>query len=193
MTRSLLSLLFCLLLAAGSYAKNEEGRGIIAGRVTTSDGQPAIAVTITLKGTQRSTITNEQGNFILRGVAEGAHELEVSLTGYETITREVEVEKERTVRLSIQLAVSEKQLEEVIVSSHHLGLDPYQSFTSNDLSMKNPRYTMQGEMRYKFNDQWTSQTAISRGTAQSRGYYGYIFGTVCVTDGYSAWITLTKM
>lgn len=57
-----------------------------------------------------------------------------------------------------------------------LNLDPFQSFTSNDLSMKNPRYTMQGEMKYRFNDQWTSQTAISRGIAQSKGYYGYIFG-----------------
>lgn len=57
-----------------------------------------------------------------------------------------------------------------------LNLDPYQSFTSNDLSMKNPRYMMQGEMKYRFNDEWTSQTAISRGSAQSRGYYGYIFG-----------------
>jgi len=57
-----------------------------------------------------------------------------------------------------------------------LNLDTYQSFTSNDLSIKNPRYSMQGQMQYKISDRWTSQTAISRGSAQSKGYYGYIYG-----------------
>lgn len=57
-----------------------------------------------------------------------------------------------------------------------LNLDNTQSFTSNDLSMKNPRFNMQGQMNYKFSDQWSSQTVISRGSAQSKGYYGYIFG-----------------
>ena len=57
-----------------------------------------------------------------------------------------------------------------------LNLDNYQSFTSNDLSIKNPRYNMQGQMQYKISGEWTSQTAISRGSAQSKGYYGYIFG-----------------
>jgi iron complex outermembrane receptor protein len=57
-----------------------------------------------------------------------------------------------------------------------LNLDAYQSFTSNDLPMKNPRYNMQGVMNYKFSDKWTSQTALSRSSSHSYGYYGYIFG-----------------
>lgn len=57
-----------------------------------------------------------------------------------------------------------------------LNLDNTQSFTSNDLPMKNPRYNMQAQMNYKFSDSWASQTVISRGSAQSKGYYGYIFG-----------------
>lgn len=57
-----------------------------------------------------------------------------------------------------------------------LNLDNYQSFTSNDLTMKNPRYNMQAQMIYKISDEWTSQTALSRGSAKSLGYYGYIFG-----------------
>lgn len=57
-----------------------------------------------------------------------------------------------------------------------LNLDNTQSFTSNDLPMKNPRFNMQAQMNYRFSDQWTSQTVLSRGSAQSKGYYGYIFG-----------------
>ncbi|HEX5155316.1 MAG TPA: TonB-dependent receptor [Parafilimonas sp.] len=57
-----------------------------------------------------------------------------------------------------------------------LDLDTYQSFTSNDLPMKNPRFNTQLQMNYTFNHNWTSQTAISKTTLKSDGYYGYIFG-----------------
>jgi len=62
-----------------------------------------------------------------------------------------------------------------------LGLDTYQSFTSNDLPIKNPRFNMQAQMNYKFSDSWKSQTVISRGTSQAKGYYGYIFGNKPLT------------
>lgn len=57
-----------------------------------------------------------------------------------------------------------------------LNLDTYQSFTSNDLPIKNPRFNTQMQMNYKFNKTWTSQTAISKASLKSDGYYGYIFG-----------------
>lgn len=57
-----------------------------------------------------------------------------------------------------------------------LNLNNNLSFTSNELSIKNPRYNMQAQMLYKLSDQWTSQTVLSRGTVKSNGYYGYIYG-----------------
>lgn len=57
-----------------------------------------------------------------------------------------------------------------------LNLDNFQSFTSNDLPIENPRFNLQAQMNYKLSDKWTSQTALSKGSAQSKGYYGYIFG-----------------
>ncbi len=48
------------------------------------------------------------------------------------------------------------------------------SFTINDLSIKNPKYNLQALMNYKISDQWTSQTALSRGSTKSKGYYSYI-------------------
>ncbi|MBD8488926.1 TonB-dependent receptor [Echinicola sp. CAU 1574] len=49
------------------------------------------------------------------------------------------------------------------------------SLTSNDLSMKNPRFILQGQMNYKLSNQWTSQTVISRGISKSDGYYSYLY------------------
>ena len=56
-----------------------------------------------------------------------------------------------------------------------LNLDNNLSFTSNDLSIKNPRTNLQAQMMYKLSDKWTSQTVVSRGTANSNGYYTYIW------------------
>ncbi|HXO74988.1 MAG TPA: hypothetical protein VN824_07145 [Puia sp.] len=47
----LLPLLFSLLSATFLYANDEDRKGIITGKVTTSDGQVAEAVSITLQGT----------------------------------------------------------------------------------------------------------------------------------------------
>lgn len=56
-----------------------------------------------------------------------------------------------------------------------LNLNRSLSFTNNDLTIKNPRYNLQGQMLYKISDQWSSQTVISRGNVKSDGYYTYIW------------------
>ncbi|MET1056714.1 MAG: TonB-dependent receptor [Pedobacter sp.] len=56
-----------------------------------------------------------------------------------------------------------------------LGYYNRKSYTTNDLTMKNPVTTIQAQMNYKMSDQWRSQTIISRGTTKSDGYYSYLF------------------
>lgn len=56
-----------------------------------------------------------------------------------------------------------------------LGYDRNRSYTSNDLYIDTPTYNLQGQMTYKLSDKWTSQTAISRSSAQSKGYYSYLY------------------
>lgn len=60
-------------------------------------------------------------------------------------------------------------------SVEELNLDNNLSFTSNDLSIKNPRTNLQAQMLYKLSEKWNSQTVISRATANSDGYYTYIW------------------
>ena len=49
------------------------------------------------------------------------------------------------------------------------------SYTSNDLFIETPTYSFQGQMNYKLNDSWTSQTVYSSATAKSDGYYSYLY------------------
>jgi iron complex outermembrane receptor protein len=70
---------------------------------------------------------------------------------------------------------------------NELGYNHKESFTSNDLYIDNTTINIQGQMNYKLSDQWTSQTAFSRTSAKSEGYYSYLYeGTQfipAVTDG----------
>src|SRR5690606_120551 len=70
-----------------------------------------------------------------------------------------------------------------------LNYNPKLSLTSNDLSVKNPRYNLQGQMNYKISDQWTSQTVISRGQTKSEGYYSYLYDNENGLEEFSLWIS----
>lgn len=56
-----------------------------------------------------------------------------------------------------------------------LNYDHKLSLTSNDITIKNPRFSLQAQMNYQLSDSWTSQTAISRSFAKSDGYYSYLW------------------
>ncbi|WP_291284946.1 TonB-dependent receptor [Flavobacterium sp.] len=56
-----------------------------------------------------------------------------------------------------------------------LGYDNKRSYTSNQLAIETPSYNLQGQMVYKFNNEWTSQTVLSRGSSRSEGYYSYLY------------------
>ncbi|KIX22495.1 hypothetical protein SY27_01225 [Flavobacterium sp. 316] len=49
------------------------------------------------------------------------------------------------------------------------------SFTSNELTISNPTFSIQAQMVYKLSKNWTSQTVLSRGNTKTDGYYSYLF------------------
>lgn len=49
------------------------------------------------------------------------------------------------------------------------------SFTSNDLSIKNPTMGLQAQALYKLSSTWTSQTVLSRSSSKNNGYYHYLW------------------
>jgi len=63
------------------------------------------------------------------------------------------------------------------------------SFTSDELSIKTPKYNLQGQINYKISDQWTSQTLISNGATKSNGYYSYVYDQQDGNGDFSIYIT----
>ncbi|WP_179351706.1 TonB-dependent receptor [Winogradskyella vidalii] len=63
-----------------------------------------------------------------------------------------------------------------------LGYDTNLSFTSNDVTINNLTQNYRGEVAWKISDQWSSQTLISGGLAESLGYYTYLWNTADYSD-----------
>jgi iron complex outermembrane recepter protein len=72
---------------------------------------------------------------------------------------------------------------------NELNYDPTLSLTSNDLSVKNPRYNLQGQMNYKISDQWASQTVIARGLSRADGYYSYLYDNENGMGDFALWMS----
>ncbi|WP_230679906.1 TonB-dependent receptor [Pontibacter rufus] len=81
----------------------------VTGKVVDENGGPLPGATVLIKGTDKGTVTNTQGVFVLQNVAEEAV-LEISFLGY--LKKEVQVAADLG---TIQLEVNEAKLEEVVV------------------------------------------------------------------------------
>ena len=95
----------------------QQNFGKIKGKITTSDGELAVAVNVILKNSKHGTTTNEGGSFEFNRIKPNTYTLQVSLTGYETIEKEVIVTDNKTTVLNFQLKVSNKELEEVVINN----------------------------------------------------------------------------
>lgn len=122
----------------------DDGFGTIKGRVTTADGQPAASVTVVLKGTKKAVVTEENGTFILVHIKSGSYEIEISQVGFETIVQPVQVSDKSVTAVSIQLKLSSKQLQQVIVTSARKGY----AITSSDYVSKLPLKNMENPQVY---------------------------------------------
>jgi iron complex outermembrane recepter protein len=122
----------------------DDGFGSIKGRVITVDGQPAASVTVILKGTKKAVVTEENGTFTIVHVKSGNYEIEISQVGFETIVQPVRVDGNSITAVSIQLKLSSKQLQEVVVIS---GRNRY-AITSSDYVSKMALKNMENPQVY---------------------------------------------
>ncbi|SFD62600.1 iron complex outermembrane recepter protein [Chitinophaga sp. CF118] len=108
-------LLTVLLLSIGRVSNATEILSAIKGKVLTSDGQPAAYVTVQIKNTNHGTLTDQNGEFVFKKIKAGHYTLQVSLVGYETTEKEIDVETDKITAISIQLTASQNQMKEIIV------------------------------------------------------------------------------
>ncbi|MEA5403596.1 TonB-dependent receptor [Arcicella sp. DC2W] len=103
-----------LLFNVVAFAQN----AIIRGKISTSDGKAAEFVNVQLNGTNKGTISNENGEYKIERIKAGTYKLKVSLVGLETKEQQVEVKAGQTLVVDFTLAESANQLQEVVVLSN---------------------------------------------------------------------------
>jgi len=156
----------CIVLLAQSTT------GIIKGQIETADNKPAENVTVTIQSIKRSTITADDGSFVLRNIAPGTYQLESSLVSYATMTKEITVQAGKTTEVAIHLNISDQQLQEVIVRS---GTRNYKTNTlSSSLRLQTPILETPQNIQVVTNKAIADQQIIS----MSDGVVRNVSGTV---------------
>ena len=83
----------------------------IAGKVTDSNNQPVVGASISVKGSSKGVVTDDEGNFSIE--VEKGDTLQVSFVGFTS----QEIVAEKTTTLSLLLSPTGKALEEVVVTA----------------------------------------------------------------------------
>lgn len=111
-------LLFCLYLIAINTSYGQQQLTTIKGTIYSNTNQVAEGVTITLKGINKTTITNNDGVYELKNVPEGQQTLIVSLIGNNDIEKEINVINNTTTIVDITLPLSNNELNQVVILSN---------------------------------------------------------------------------
>lgn len=110
-------LFFLLSLSMGTARADDDKRGTLRGQVQTTLGEVLPGATIQLLNSPVATIADKEGAFRLTNVPTGQQVLVVSLVGYATQQQPVMVQAGQTQSLTLRLAESTAQLDEVVVSA----------------------------------------------------------------------------
>lgn len=120
--------ILAIFVALLTTVNAQQPGGGIYGTVISADGKPAEGVTILVKNTARNAIADNNGSFEIKNIQPGNYVLLVSLIGYKDVEQEVSVRSGKEVKVAVQLSLSNKELNEVVVTANK------NSFKTNRLS-----------------------------------------------------------
>lgn len=92
-----------------------EGR-IVGTVIDTATGTPLPGATLLLEGTNRGTVSDSTGAFILDDVPCGECQIVISLVGHETVIRELTVENDKDTSIKIRLKQTPLEMPGVVVT-----------------------------------------------------------------------------
>lgn len=131
-----LSLLFLFVASCITYGSAQSPAGTINGTVTTSDNKPAEGVTVLVKDLNRTVMADNNGAFKIQHMPAGAHKLVVSLVSHQDVEQDVTVEAGKAAQVNIRLAITDKELFEVVVVANKSSFKSNR--TSNSLRLQTP-------------------------------------------------------
>lgn len=89
----------------------------ISGSITNSKTTAIGNATIMVLNTNKTTLSNQQGNYLIAAIAAGDYTIAISAVGYASVNKLIHISKEAANRFNFQLTDAALQLDEVIVSA----------------------------------------------------------------------------
>src|SRR6185436_1148773 len=87
-------------------ALRAQATGTIGGRVSTAEGQPIAGAQVSVVGTMRASVTDQQGRFTINGVPAGAQRVRARMLGYAPNDQPATVTAGSTTPVTFQLTQS---------------------------------------------------------------------------------------
>ena len=89
----------------------------IKGTIKSANVKAIEAASINILNTEKTTISDKQGNFIFTNIVAGTYQLSISSVGFATQLQEVKILPNKTTEVTITLSEKNKQLDEVVVTA----------------------------------------------------------------------------
>lgn len=93
-------------------------RGQISGTISLSGNTPGENISIALKGTAYSAVSNSQGEYEIKNIKPGSYVLKVSAIGIKSVEENITVTAGETITKNFQLNESQEQLNEVVINGN---------------------------------------------------------------------------
>ena len=111
--RRVLILLVCLIVMPLMAYSQGKIKGTVSDAHT---GETLPGVDLILEGTHVGSITNADGNYIIKNVDPGSYVLKASYVGYKSFEQKITVQNEKTVTVNVKLSQSAINLNQVVVN-----------------------------------------------------------------------------
>lgn len=110
-------LLILLNFFDATVSKAQNNQAAIKGIITSADGAAAAYVNVGLKGLNRSTITAENGSFLIRNIQPGNYIIKVSYVGLKSQEKAISLSAGETAEINFTLSESAERLAEVLITA----------------------------------------------------------------------------
>ena len=112
----LLLQLTLILGAANVFAQSNNAT--LFGKITDDKGKPVEVVNISIKNSSIGTISNRNGEYLLRIPAKKPIVIVYSIIGYQPIEKNVTATEEQRLELNVSIRQTDKEIEEVQITQH---------------------------------------------------------------------------
>lgn len=110
-------LLFVACVHLTTFAKaDEKNTGILKGTVSTDNNKAAVGAVAQIKVLKKTALIDNDGVFSFNSISVGNYTVQVSLTGFQTVSKNVVIENGKTTTVDITLNIANNNLGEFVIS-----------------------------------------------------------------------------